>query len=162
MSAKVVQSNVVTVMVPAPPPAVLVNSAHGFAAPFAGLWETQFDGYTSAAAPSQPNLGSCTPPSALGVAIMAVGYVPQDGSGQFGFTPFNILVVPAGTSQTFFTSLTITKTGGATHTYLRSAANFRLSDDNGAPGATWPTWFWPVASDIDFADGVITSITFNA
>lgn len=132
---------------------ILVTSAFGPAAPFDGIWETEFTGYTSALAPV-PNLGSCAPPTVLGVAISAIGYSDHIGAQTI------MMLAPPGTSQTFFDSLTITKTGGTTHVYPLSAATFASLDQTGIPGGNIPTWTWPVTSNLDFAPGIVTVISF--
>lgn len=144
----------------APAVRTLVSGNGNVSCPFNGIWETPCIGYTSSAAPGQPNIGSLTPNTALGVAPMCIGFVTQDGAGIFNDGPFNILVVPDSASATFFTSITLQR-GASSHTYLRTAAHFAERDDTGAPGVNWKSWFWPVASNTDFAIGQTTTVTFN-
>lgn len=144
------------------PSTVVIGTVNSGASPFSGLWETQFDGYSSAAAPAGAT-GTCTPAIALGKAIMCLGYIPHDP--WVGGGPYYILCGPVGTAQTFFTSLQLTKAGGTQHTFLQSAASFTVRQDNGdiwgGVGSAWPTWLWTTASDIDFADGINTTAVFN-
>lgn len=265
-------------------------TAHSFEAPWNGTWETPLEGYTSAVAPQQPNLGSLTPNTALGVAPMSLGFITQDGQGIFSDGPFNLLAGPRGGSVDWFSSIDVTldptaltfqsAVGGtgalgssgvgsgwcsgasnsahpfgtltstpspplffgkavaafaytatgphdntlclivagslpqssfdhvtigaitltsasasystsllagfttwiwaapsgnpfpgtftvnlisATHNYAIDDAHFDFRDDAGNEGIStdWPAWFWPVIGNIDFADGVNTTVTFN-
>lgn len=138
----------------------LVSGNGNASCPFVGIWETPCVGYTSSVAPGQPNIGSLTPNTALGVAPMCLGFVPQDGAGIFGDGPFNILAVPAAAGTAWFSSINLVR-GASSHTYNRVAAHFAVRDDTGEPGLEWNTWLWPVASNTDFAIGLSTTVTFN-
>lgn len=137
----------------ADPQTINITSALSFSSPFNGTWETDTTGYCSPESPE--GSGGSTDLTSLTKLTETAGLVAV---GLFNSTNL-LFVLEEGLSlaQDYFTSLTITKTGGVTHTYNSADATFDLLNTNGSPGGDIPTWIWSGAS-ADFVVGVVTSI----
>ncbi|MGH3430424.1 MAG: hypothetical protein ACRDQZ_23125 [Mycobacteriales bacterium] len=147
-------SNQVTLSTPPLNVTVHVTAADNFEMPFSGTWETAGTGYSSDGSP----LGLLVPAgsidsTAIGThtlyAICTITSGPPTGQGL-------MVVMPSGTSQDAFESVTI-----GSNTYLSADADYSQRADNGTVGAgPWQCWLW-VTGNVDFTDGVTTPVTFN-
>lgn len=152
------------VISPAPPvkqAAVLAESNSEF--PYLGAWESPGEGYTNPSLSGNPadittggnvhgGVGTLTEQGGdtfLAANVITVGFVDFLG------TNYNIISLKASAGLTPFTTLSLTKAGGATHTYNVAAATFTPSN----PPPLAPAdhiWMWIATGD--WAPGVITTV----
>lgn len=81
--------------------------------------------------------GPITPAAALGYTLWTLAYATGGGLPDSLY-----LVMPPGTPQNFFQSLSIQVGGGAVNTYTEASATFALLTATGGAGGNIPTWKW--------------------
>lgn len=129
-------------------------------APFTGLWESTMTGVCSAAAQTGA-LGTFSPGSVNGYAIVAIGRVVVVG------TPYFMIEMAPGTPQNFFSTLVVNQSSTQLGTFTEATATFVPQGNTIlglVPTEPGPSWYWPcpfnmtggVAGTFVFASPVVT------